>query len=301
MKTILPPPPSDDAAAPPAATIPLDDDDLEVVEAPRHAPRLSKPKVLARWDELDSTPPSALSLFPPPPTVVTPLEAPRRSGAVVPRRRAALGLVATAALSVAATLVLVPRATHEPAVAPAAKAIAPQAREEVPATEPTTNHVAPAIAETVAAPRATTEAQRADDGATETVVATKPVKAARSTERDDVRTKVAVADVAPEPNETPAPEAPKPEPKPFDASAARTAITSAASAAASCGTDDASGTVLVAVTFAASGRVTRANVQQNGLGPSVGSCVARSFYGLTIPPFDGDPITVTKHVAVHAR
>jgi hypothetical protein len=79
-----------------------------------------------------------------------------------------------------------------------------------------------------------------------------------------------------------------------DRGALESALASAARAAAACdlGEYGAHGSGRIAVTFAPSGRVTRALVESGPLiGTTVGGCVARAFREATIPPFGGGPVT----------
>jgi hypothetical protein len=51
------------------------------------------------------------------------------------------------------------------------------------------------------------------------------------------------------------------------------------------------------VTFAPSGRVTQANLQGPPFaGTATGSCIAKAFRSSSVPPFEGDPVTVSKTV-----
>ncbi|MFT3776349.1 MAG: hypothetical protein QM820_64215 [Minicystis sp.] len=99
--------------------------------------------------------------------------------------------------------------------------------------------------------------------------------------------------------------APPPPPAPagggeFDRAAAKAALASAASAAAGCKQpDEAGGGARVSVTFAPSGRVTASKLAGGSFaGTPTGSCIARAFRSITIPPFSGDPVTITKEVSV---
>ncbi len=86
----------------------------------------------------------------------------------------------------------------------------------------------------------------------------------------------------------------------FDKAAASTALSGAVAAAAACKQPgDPSGQAKVQVTFAPSGKVTMANI----LGPpfagtATGGCIARAFKQATVPPFVGDPATVSKTVSI---
>jgi hypothetical protein len=83
---------------------------------------------------------------------------------------------------------------------------------------------------------------------------------------------------------------------PFSTDAARSALSAAASKAASCKTSDGpTGSGKVQVTFVNSGRVTSANVVSGPFGgTSVGGCIARTFRQARVPAFSGDPQIVAK-------
>ncbi|NUO50562.1 MAG: hypothetical protein HOV80_17035 [Polyangiaceae bacterium] len=86
----------------------------------------------------------------------------------------------------------------------------------------------------------------------------------------------------------------------FDRGAAAAAMGNAMSEASSCRLpDQPSGRAQVTMTFAPSGRVTQVVV--NGTpyaGTQAGSCIARAFKSISIPPYAGEPVTVTKSVKV---
>lgn len=86
----------------------------------------------------------------------------------------------------------------------------------------------------------------------------------------------------------------------FNKSAASSALNAAAGAAAGCkAPGDPSGVARVSVTFAPSGRATRALV--NGppfSGTATGGCIANAFKRASVPPFDGGPVTVSKSVTI---
>lgn len=86
----------------------------------------------------------------------------------------------------------------------------------------------------------------------------------------------------------------------FDRGAARTALASAASAAAGCKQgDDPSGGARVSVTFAPSGRVTSARIVSGPFqGTKTGGCIAQTFRAASVPAFSGDPVTVAKEISV---
>jgi hypothetical protein len=84
----------------------------------------------------------------------------------------------------------------------------------------------------------------------------------------------------------------------FDAAAAETAISAAASRAVSCKRPgDPSGVAVVTITFSPSGRATTANV--SGLpfaGTATGGCIAATLRAARVPVFSGDFVTVKKTI-----
>lgn len=116
-------------------------------------------------------------------------------------------------------------------------------------------------------------------------------------------TATAAATTAAPPATTEAPKAPPPPPPPaaaeFNADAARNAMSGAAAKAASCKGDGPSGSATVSVTFSTSGRVTSARLEGGSLqGTPAGGCIVSAFRGISVPPFDGSPVTVRKTVSV---
>jgi hypothetical protein len=86
---------------------------------------------------------------------------------------------------------------------------------------------------------------------------------------------------------------------PFDQGAAKTALVAAASGAASCKQEGGpTGTGRALVTFASSGRVTKAEITGDFAGTTVGGCVARVFRGARVPKFSGEPTTVSKNFTI---
>ncbi len=86
----------------------------------------------------------------------------------------------------------------------------------------------------------------------------------------------------------------------FDRSAAAAALGGAMGQASGCkSAGDPSGVAKVSVTFAPSGRVTQALVTGPPFaGTATGGCIARAFRSASVPPFAGDPQTVTKTVNI---
>lgn len=97
-----------------------------------------------------------------------------------------------------------------------------------------------------------------------------------------------------------APASPPPSGNEFNKSAASAALNGAAGAAAGCkAPGDPNGVARVSVTFAPSGRATRAVVNGGPFaGTATGSCVAAAFRSLSVPAFSGDPVTVSKSVSI---
>jgi hypothetical protein len=89
-------------------------------------------------------------------------------------------------------------------------------------------------------------------------------------------------------------------PATFSTSAASSALREATDRAGGCrSATDPTGIARVQVTFAPSGRVTRALVMGPPYaGTSVGSCVASRFQEAQVPAFEGDFVTVTKTVTI---
>jgi hypothetical protein len=86
----------------------------------------------------------------------------------------------------------------------------------------------------------------------------------------------------------------------FNKGAATAALNGAAGSASGCkAPGDPSGVARVSVTFAPSGRATRAVVSGAPYsGTATGSCVAAAFRSLSVPAFAGDPVTVSKSVSI---
>ena len=85
----------------------------------------------------------------------------------------------------------------------------------------------------------------------------------------------------------------------FDKNAAVAALGAAAASAGSCKqADGPTGSGKVSVTFAPSGRATATSVAGELAGTEVGGCVARLFRSAKVPPFTGDPVTVSKSFSV---
>ncbi|MDI3286226.1 hypothetical protein [Polyangium sp. 15x6] len=124
---------------------------------------------------------------------------------------------------------------------------------------------------------------------------TKPNEAASGNKAQDLAAAMAAANSKPA-----APEAPSGGGNEFNRGAASSALGAAAGRAAGCrAPTDPSGTARVSVTFAPSGRATKAQV--NGppfAGTPTGGCIAAAFRSASVPPFSGDPVTVSKSVTI---
>lgn len=93
----------------------------------------------------------------------------------------------------------------------------------------------------------------------------------------------------------------QPEHRGFDAAEAASALSSAAARASSCRqASDPSGTAVVTITFAPSGRVTTATLSGPPFtGTSTGSCIASTMRTARVSAFSGQLVTVKKTVEVH--
>lgn len=84
---------------------------------------------------------------------------------------------------------------------------------------------------------------------------------------------------------------------PFQASAAAVSIAAAGMRAVACKDQDGSMAVPVSVTFVGSGRATRVIVNGGPFrGTPAGACISRTLRSTSVPPFDGEPVTVTTNV-----
>jgi hypothetical protein len=99
--------------------------------------------------------------------------------------------------------------------------------------------------------------------------------------------------------EKPAEEAAPSDAPPFDKNAAIAALSAAAGSAQTCKTPDGpSGSGKVSITFMPSGRATNTQVSGDLAGTAAGGCVARLFRAAKVPPFSGDPVTVSKSFTI---
>ncbi|HVJ22257.1 MAG TPA: zinc-ribbon domain-containing protein [Polyangiaceae bacterium] len=170
-----------------------------------------------------------------------------------------------------------PSATAEMAAAATAETPKPEEKKEEPKAEEKKEEPAPApSAAPAASAAATTEAPKS----------TTPTSGGPGPK------------TTPKEKEEPAPAAAA---APFSISAAQAALGSAAGGAGSCKKPGGpTGSGKVQVTFAPSGRVTSANVAGPPFaGTAVGGCVAGVFRRAKVPPFSGNPVTVSKSFSVN--
>ncbi|MGK4007103.1 hypothetical protein WMF31_31060 [Sorangium sp. So ce1036] len=181
------------------------------------------------------------------------------------------------------------------APAPSAAPAAPSAAPAAPAPSAAPAAPAPSAAPAAPAPSAAPVASASPDAGEKKPEA--PAKPAdTSAQRAPDRPKTAAK--APPP--PPAPLLPvRDEPARFDTSAASSALASAAAVAAGCPGNGLTGTARVAVTFSPSGKAMAARVEGGDLvGTPVAGCIAGAFRNLTVPPFEGIPVTVMKQVKI---
>ncbi|WP_437877346.1 hypothetical protein [Sorangium sp. So ce513] len=170
-----------------------------------------------------------------------------------------------------------PAANAPPAATPAPAADAPPAATPAPAS---------ATPPSAAPPANAGQPPSEDPQPTE-----KPAQAAAPT---------APAKAAAKPQPPPSPLLPaRDAPARFDQSAASSAVAAAAAAAAGCTGEGLTGTARVAVTFATSGKVMSSRVEGGDLvGTATAACIANAFRNISVPPFEGIPVTVMKQVKI---
>jgi len=88
---------------------------------------------------------------------------------------------------------------------------------------------------------------------------------------------------------------------PFNRDAAAKALSEARARAAACGDGKTAASARIAVSFAPSGKATTAVLEGDSalLGTPAGSCIARQMRSATVPPFDGNMVTV--HTSVRLQ
>lgn len=271
------------------SVLPLGDPDAVLrakpkAEAPRKTPAKGKTRAAA---------PAPVQAAPPAP-------------APAPERSKLPWVIAAAAVGVAAWLALRPAPVAPPAPTPPV-ATTPAATEKAAAApSEASTALAPTPAPAAAADPSAASTKPAETAAKPVETAAKPAETA--TKPPAPTGEVAKPEAAKPPATPPPATTPEAAPAPppaasgpeFDKAAANAALGSAAGAAAGCrAPDDPSGTARVSVKFAPSGRVTSALV--NGppfAGTPTGSCIAKAFRGITVPPFSGDAVTVSKSITI---
>jgi hypothetical protein len=192
------------------------------------------------------------------------------------------------------------------AAQPAAALSAPPAALAAPPAEVAQAPVAPPVAESPAPPAAVAPVAAAEEvpptsgaaGAPAEVVAapvaavpgaSAPAKELHAKEKDKPS------------NKRPSPRAVAPSSTKavFDKGAAKAALNAAAAQAGSCGQGGAPGKGKIQVTFAASGKVSDAQLVEGPFGgTAAGKCALRHFKAAKVPAFSGAPITVAKSFKV---
>jgi hypothetical protein len=160
----------------------------------------------------------------------------------------------------------------------------------------------PPPAETAAAPATSDGAPtpQASTGPTSQAARTPPTSNTTSTAPTAPPATAPTAATPPPTSKPAASSAPAVASGPFDRSAASAAMSSAVGATSGCKKEgDPSGVARVSVTFAPSGRVTQANIGGPPFaGTATGGCIAKAFKTAKVPPFEGDPVTVSKTVNI---
>jgi len=224
-----------------------------------------------------------------------------------------VGFVSIAAIAAVAFVMMKKQPAPEPALTPSAATEARTSAEpsspEAPAASnaPATSASAAPEASTTPATSASAAGSAAPAGsgtasATPSAANAKPpiagvpaTPAAAAAAPPAAVNKPAEPAAAAKPAEAPAPV----EGAAFDKNAAVAALSAAAASAAGCKTADGpTGSGKVSVTFAPSGRATATSVAGELAGTEVGGCVARLFRSAKVPPFAGDPVTVSKSFSV---
>lgn len=224
---------------------------------------------------------------------------------------------AVAGLAIAGTVGLVLRERTQPAVAEVAAAAAPEPEQAVakviPQREP--SHVRrprvtvltvspdPGPIVVAAAPAPPPRVEPAVEPEPEPVVEDETVAVADVAATPPSRS--AVAQAAPAAKEEPVeePEPPKPTGPPgaFDRDAARTAMFAASGRASGCGTPSGpTGRGRAVITVSPSGSVSSVSIAPPFSGTAVGSCAAAAFRAVTLPPFTGGSMTLSKSFDIRA-
>ncbi|WP_437962653.1 hypothetical protein WME76_46325 (plasmid) [Sorangium sp. So ce119] len=243
---------------------------------------------------------SAGALAAPPPDQAPPSPAPPAQAAPIADREPSLDDEPVEAPPAAASAVAEqPPSAPEPSAAPppepagTALAAAPEPAAPPPSAAPATAAPSPSAAPPPAAPSPS---------------AAPPATAQQASEKPQAAEKPALA-AAPSAPDRAKPAGKQPPPAPllpardaparFDPNAASSALASAAAAAAGCTGEGLTGTARVAVTFATSGKAMSSRVEGGDLvGTATAACIANAFRNISVPPFEGIPVTVMKQVKI---
>ncbi len=186
-----------------------------------------------------------------------------------------------------------------PAPASAEVKAAPSAAMPEPSTAPEPSaSAAPSGSVSAASPQAS--ASPSSSGTSPTAAASSTITTSKGVteKKPDAPLAAATSPAAPATTAATTP-APAAEGAAFDKGAAVAALGAAAASAGSCKqADGPTGSGKVSVTFAPSGRATATSVAGELAGTEVGGCVARLFRSAKVPPFSGDPVTVSKSFTV---
>lgn len=188
-----------------------------------------------------------------------------------------------------------------PAPAPSAASVSEKPEAAPPASAEPATSAAPSAS---AAPAESTKPASGTDAAPAPAApaAHSPAPAAEKPAETTPKPDAEAAAKPEKPAEKPAEKPPTPAESsapPFDTAAAKAALGAAANNAGSCKTPDGpTGSGKVSVTFMPSGRATNTQVSGDLAGTAVGGCVAKLFRTTKVPPFSGDPVTVSKSFTV---
>jgi hypothetical protein len=246
---------------------------------------------------------------------------PGRRDAGARRRRGIAGwVVALVAVSASVAVIALRRGADQPtdpaaSAARTAEAAPPHTPRSEPAPSPTPEPAEKQAARDDRAASEPTPAAKPPGKPAEAPAARPPEPSPPAGERPaDAKPSPAPPPFAPPPVAPPPTAAPPPtvaEPPPaaappaggggeFNVAAARLSLQMVAAQAAGCKqAEDGPGGAKVAVTFAPSGRATSAQVVSGPFqATKTGACIAVTFRRATVPPFEGDPVVVTKDVSI---
>jgi len=180
------------------------------------------------------------------------------------------------------------------AAEPSRAAAATRAAESTPREA----HTASAVA--AVAPAGPRSPERVVD-AVKDAVKTEPARSERPQGADQAQGAAAPVKSEPAPSEAAIAYPDEPARAPFNRDAAAKALSEARARAVACGDGKTAGLARIAVSFAPSGRATRAVLEGDSelLGTPAGSCIAQQMRSASVPPFDGNLVTV--HTSVRLQ